>query len=132
MRRSPSLPSAILHPPGVSAGRRLMRFPPARARSCPSLIRSLAESTWWAPWAMERRKNLGAALAGVDVLPDDHDADVAPGKLHLDAHALLEVPAEAVKKGDDYGVAGLGPGHELLPGRPIRQATAPTRSPAWN
>ena len=35
-------------------------------------------------------------------------------------------------KQTEPGVAGLGPGHELLPGWPIQQATAQTRSPAWN
>ena len=43
-----------------------------------------------------------------------------------------EFPAEPVEKGHDYGVAGLDRGHEVLPVRPIRQATAQTRSPAWN
>ncbi len=38
----------------------------------------------------------GAAITGVNVLPDRDDADVAPGQLSLNPNALLEVTAEPV------------------------------------
>ena len=41
-------------------------------------------------------------------------------------------PAEPVEEGHADGVAGLDRGHEVLPVRPIRQATVQTQSPVWN
>ena len=65
--RRPAPSSAILRRCSicscVNAGGRPTCFPPARARSKPYLIRSLAESTWEVPWAsIDRLKNFAAAL----------------------------------------------------------------------
>ena len=42
----------------LSAGGRPTRFPLARARSSPNRIRSVAESTWQAPWASNDRRRI--------------------------------------------------------------------------
>ena len=76
----------------LNAGGRPSRFPLAQARSSPSRIRSLAEYPLVGPLGQQRpaeELRRGAPLTGVDVFPGGHDADVAPGKLRLDADAVL-------------------------------------------
>ena len=65
-----------------------------------------------------------AALPGVNLLPDGDDGDVAPGQVGLDSHPLLEIAAEPVQEGDDDGIAGLDPGHQVPPARAVHGAAA--------
>ena len=40
----------------------------------------------------------GAAVAGVDVLPEGHDADLLLGQFRLDVHPILEIPGQPVQE----------------------------------
>ena len=42
-------------------------------------------------------------------------ANVPLGQVSLDAHPVLEVPAQPVQEGHHQGIAGPETGHELLP-----------------
>ena len=59
-----------------------------------------------------------AAVPGVDIFPDGDDPDLSLGKIRLDGHPFVEVPAEPILSDDD-GVAGMDALHELLPARPF-------------
>ena len=56
-----------------------------------------------------------AGVAGVDVLPEGHDANVLLGQVSLDAHPVFEVPAQPVQEGHRQGIAGPETGHQFLP-----------------
>ena len=93
----------------------------------PSRIRSLADSTWYAPWAsMDCRKNLAAALTS-EVLMPSLMATMPMFRWVSSAWTLIpssKIPGEAVKKRDDYRVRGQHAVPEILPARPLHRVAA--------
>ena len=62
----------------------------------------------------------GAAVLGIDVLPDNNNPNLPLGQVRLSGHSLVEVSAERVLPDGNGGVTGLDALQELLPARSLQ------------